>query len=137
MRFLKAVALLTLLIVVPAQAALPVASQNSPVGANGVGHSFGKAFCDESVPCPESSNASTPTEYAQGGSACVHERLGYDSITEFFDEGNGLDSSGCLTTKPNALGAPTDTNSLQLSPQCCVIHKTTDVCIYRCMLLTK
>ncbi len=137
MRFLAVAVLGMTLLAVPAMAAMPASQGGGAAGNNGTaGHVFGKAFCSTSVACPESSANTSSADYAVAGNACMHEQFGYASITEFFNDHYGLDRNGCLTTNSHALASTTAPGSAELSPQCCVVHKTDDVCIFRCMLVS-
>src|ERR1700744_3411059 len=97
--------------------ALPAMAQTK--SSNDVGHNYGGATCPQPIPCPSDSGSMSSNELAAAANSCVTRYLGIGNPNGFFDEDLGLDSSNCLTPKPDAIPKMASTKT---APHCCVIQ---------------
>jgi hypothetical protein len=131
MRFAAIAVLSVTLFAAPAMAA--IAGSSTPASSAEQPHNFGGANCMQKIPCPDSSDSVSPDAYAGYGNACVVQYLGFQNSDGFFEKYKGLDSNGCLTTRPNVLPKLTSTRT---EPHCCITQAADKSCMFHCDIVT-
>ena len=99
--------------------AAPALAQNKPV--------YGSYTCPQQVPCQDDGSVSS-TQWAAIGNNCIRQGFGYTNSSSFVDDVAGLNGAKCLTGIQGSLP------NKQLTPNCCVIEVSPNMCALHCEL---
>jgi len=93
---------------------------------------LGSTMCNQTIPCPDSSNALSTADLDTQANACVIRGLGVGNTdSPIFDGTEGLDADNCMSATNNN-GTK---NATAFGVKCCVVTLKNSSCSFICQLM--